>query len=126
MRRLLPFALPLMLAACTEVAGVGANAALKGHQGASAADHEKAIAQRLAAEPTLAGLKVSVAIANHWRDGFSTRASVLMAGTAADPAAKTRAAQLIKDTIGGDPEAIAILDLSRIESAARPDAASVR
>lgn len=126
MRRLFPLAL-LLLTACSEVAGVGANAALKGHQGASAADHEKAIAQRLAAEPALAGLKVSVAVANHWRDGFSTRTSVLMAGTAPDAAAKTRAAQLIKDTIGGEPEAIAILDLSRIEpTPARPDAASAR
>ena len=126
MRRLISLALVLALGACSEVAGVGANAALKGHQGASAAEHEKAIAQRLAAEPDLAGLKVSVAVANAWRDGFATRVSVLMAGTAPDPAAQARAAQVIKETIGGAPEATAILDLSRIETAARPDAASIR
>lgn len=125
MRRLLyPLALLLVLAGCSEVAGVGANAALKDHQGASAADHEKAIAQRLAAEPSLAGLKVSVAVANDWREGFATRTSVLMAGTAPDQAAQARAAQLIKDAIGGAPEATAILDLSRI--APQPDAASAR
>lgn len=105
----------LLLAGCTDVAGVGASAALKGHQGASAAEHEKAIAQRLATDPALAGLKVSVAIANHWRDGFSTRTSVVMAGTAPNTEAKARAAQVIKETIGGDPESTAILDLSRIE-----------
>lgn len=136
MRRMLPLA-ALLLAACSEMAGVGASAALKGHQGASAAEYEKAIARRLAADPALAGLKVSVALANHWRDGFSTHVSVLVAGTAPDQAAQARAAQTIRETIGGAPEATAILDLSRIENphasptppsppVARPGAASVR
>lgn len=115
MRRLLPPILLLTLAACSDMAGVGANAALKGHQGINAADHEKAIALRLAADPTLAGLKVSVSVTNQWRDGFSTRTSVLMAGAAPDAAACARATQVIKETIGGDPAAIAILNLSRIE-----------
>lgn len=117
MRRLTPPVLMLALAlpACSDVAGVGANAALKGHQGLNAADHEKAIAQRLAADPALAGLKASVAVANQWRDGFATRTSVLMAGTAPDAEARSRAAQVIKEAIGGDPAAIAIVDLSRIE-----------
>lgn len=116
MRRLIPLAAALALAACAEMAGVGANAALKGHQGSTATDHEQAIAQRLAADPTLAGLKVSVAVANPWQDGFASRISVLVAGTVPTADARPRAARIITDTIGGDPKAIAILDRSRIEA----------
>src|SRR5512145_400363 len=116
MRRLTTaLALVLALAACSEVAGVTANATLKGHQTANAGAAEDALARRFAADPALSGLKASVAIANHWRDGFQTRTSVLLAGTAPDAATQARAAALIKDILGDDPDAIAILDLSRIE-----------
>lgn len=118
MRGLIVAAVALMLAGCSEVAGVTANAALKSHQVGSATEAEQAIAARFAAEPALAGLKASVAMANHWRDGFQTRVSVLLAGTAADEAASARAAQIIRETIGGAADAIAILDRSRLRAAA--------
>ncbi|MCR6632884.1 MAG: hypothetical protein NVV74_24130 [Magnetospirillum sp.] len=114
MRRAALAAALCMLAACGEVAGVSANAALKSHQSRSAEELESRIAQRFAAEPALTGLKVSVARANGWRDGFQTRTSVLLAGTATDAAARTRAAELVREIIGGDPAAIAILDRSRM------------
>lgn len=114
MRALIPLAVVMALGACSEVAGVTANAALKGHQTGNAEDAERAIAQRFAADPALADLKVSVAFGNHWRDGFQTRASVLMAGTAPDEAARTRAAEIVREIVGGAPNGIAILDRSRI------------
>lgn len=118
-----PWLAPLVLvvlAACSEVAGVGANAALKSHQTLSGEQAEQAVAQRFAADPALAGLKVSVATANSWRDGFQTRTSVLMAGTVADTAAQARAVAIIRDTIGGDPAAVVVLDRSRIAGPASP------
>lgn len=115
MRRIALAAALCASTACSQMAGVGANAGLRAHQGASASEQEKAIAQRLAAEPGLDKLKASVAVANHWRDGFATRSSVLLAGTAPDAEARERAIRLIRDIIGGDPEAIAVVDLSRIE-----------
>ena len=114
MRALISLAVVTALGACSEVAGVTANAALKGHQTGNAEDAERAIARRFAADPALASLRVSVAYGNHWRDGFQARASVLMAGTAPDEAARSRAAEIIREIVGGTPDGIAILDRSRI------------
>lgn len=115
-RRVVALIAVLALAGCSEVAGVAANAALKSHQAGSAAEAEQAIATRFAADRALAGLKVSVAYGNAWRDGFQTSVSVLLAGTARDEAARARARQVVTEAIGGDPAAVAILDRSRIEA----------
>jgi hypothetical protein len=96
------------------MAGVGANVALKAHQTQTTEEMEKRLAERFAGEPALSGMKVSVARSNVWQDGFQSRYSVLLAGIAADEPARGRAADMVREVIGADPAAIAILDRSRL------------
>jgi hypothetical protein len=109
------------LAACSQAAGVGANVALKAHQTETTTELEKRLTQRFAAEPPLAGLKISVARANVWQDGFQSRYNVLLAGTVPDADSRNRAAAMVRETIGGDPAAIAILDRSRLTPVSSPE-----
>lgn len=96
-------------------AGVVANSVVKATQDESADSLELDIQRRLAANPALTGVKVSVAIGNVWRDAFQTRYAVLLAGTVPHAEARAWAVQAVRDGLRAEPEAVNIADHIRVE-----------